>query len=89
MAQFVEQFLTQINFSEPYFPYAVFFAFFNPFIWNFVARIEYNTKFFSKISGDKYVAAYIFSAFIFTVGIIRDVVWVYYCTVLSCYMTVV
>lgn len=66
--------MNMINFSDPYFPFAVFFSFFNPFIWNFVARIEYNTKFFSKLAGGKYMAAYIFSAFIFTIGIIRDVV---------------
>lgn len=64
-----------INFTDPFFLAAIFFAFFNPIAWNVGGRIEYHSRLLTKIcGGKKYVACYIFAAYIFTIGIIRDVV---------------
>lgn len=64
-----------INFTDTYFLAAIFFAFFNPIAWNLGGRIEYHTHFLTRIcGGKKYLACYIFAAYIFTIGIIRDVV---------------
>lgn len=63
-----------INFMDPFFLAAIFFAFFNPIAWNLGGRIEYHTHLLTKICGGrKYLACYIFSVYIFGIGIIRDV----------------
>jgi phosphatidylethanolamine/phosphatidyl-N-methylethanolamine N-methyltransferase len=64
-----------IYFTDSYFLAAIFFAIFNPIAWNLGGRIEYHTHLLTKICGGwKYLACYIFAAYIFTIGIIRDVV---------------
>lgn len=64
-----------INFSDPFLLAAIFFAFYNPFVWNSVGRIEYRTRWITKIcGGNKYLGCYLFAAYIFTIGIARDIV---------------
>ena len=64
-----------INFTDPFFLASIFFAFFNPIAWNLGGRIEYNKHLLTKICGGrKYLACYIFAGYIFSIGIIRDVV---------------
>lgn len=66
-----------INFSDPYFWASIAFAFINPIAWNVIARLEYNTGTVSRcFGGSKRGACYAFAAFIFTLGIIRDLVYV-------------
>ena len=50
---------------------------FNVFFWNFTSRIEYRTKFFSNLFGNKKVALYINSLFIFSFGLSRDFLYKY------------
>ena len=65
----------QIHFSDPLLLAAIFFAFFNPVAWNVGGRIEYRTHLLTKICGGrKHLACYIFAAYIFTIGMIRDFV---------------
>lgn len=65
----------EINFLDPYFLAATAFAFINPLAWNVIGRLEYNTGAVSAaFGGRKRPACYAFAAFIFALGIVRDVV---------------
>ena len=64
-----------INFSDPFLIASIFFAFYNPIAWNVIGRIEYRTRSITKIcGGNGHLACYLFAAYIFTIGIARDIV---------------
>ncbi|KAL0210827.1 hypothetical protein P9112_009125 [Eukaryota sp. TZLM1-RC] len=47
----------------------------SPLIWNIVSRLEYNTRFMTKIFGNKTVACYIFAIYVFFFSLFRDIVF--------------
>lgn len=64
-----------INYNDPFFLASIAFAFFNPIAWNLGGRIEYHTHLLTKLCGGrKHLACYIFALYIFSIGILRDVV---------------
>lgn len=48
---------------------------FNPIFWNIVARLEFNTHFLTKITGNAYRGCYLLAFTIFSLGIYRDHVY--------------
>jgi phosphatidylethanolamine N-methyltransferase len=50
-------------------------ATFNPLFWNIVARYEYKTKFMTNFFGNKYVGCVFLGCLIFSLGIIRDLLF--------------
>jgi len=65
-----------VNLQDPW-VYAVFaHVLFNPLMWNIVARLEYKTKFLTKLFRGHNKAACLFNgAIIFILGLTRD--WIY------------
>ncbi|QPG75166.1 hypothetical protein FOA43_002513 [Brettanomyces nanus] len=73
LSDLITGFLGHIDFNNKAFQKAIFFIIFNPLYWNFGARLEHKTKFLSKLAfGSKKSAVYIFSATVFSLGIMRD-----------------
>ena len=50
---------------------------FNVLYWNITSVIQYKTKFFSKLIGDKRIAVYIHTVLIFSFGLSRDFLYKY------------
>ena len=50
---------------------------FNVLLWNVTSRIQYKTKFFSNLFGDKKRAVYIHSIIIFSFGLSRNFLYKY------------
>lgn len=48
---------------------------FNPIFWNVVARLEYYTKFLTKLAGGAKKGCYMLAVIIFSLGILRDMVF--------------
>jgi len=67
-----------VDFQDPL-VFAVFgHVLFNPLMWNIVARLEYKTKFLTKIFGGHNKAACIFNGIIiFVIGLTRDQLYDY------------
>ncbi|KAH3902816.1 bifunctional phosphatidyl-N-methylethanolamine N-methyltransferase/phosphatidyl-N-dimethylethanolamine N-methyltransferase SCDLUD_000407 [Saccharomycodes ludwigii] len=63
---------SNIDFSNSHLKGALFLIAFNPALWNGVARIEYKTKLFSKLTGSPRRACYCLAFIIFTLGLGRD-----------------
>jgi methylene-fatty-acyl-phospholipid synthase len=57
--------------NEPTVWLTAFLIVFNPCLWNFIGRFEYNTKGISKVFGTK-TGVYLAAAIIFSLGIVRD-----------------
>ena len=51
--------------------------FFNVIYWNITSRIQYKTKIFSKLFGNKKIAVYIHTLLIFSFGLSRDFLYKY------------
>ncbi|SCU97597.1 LANO_0E16424g1_1 [Lachancea nothofagi CBS 11611] len=64
--------LSDIDGNEKNLQLALFFIIFNPTFWNIVARLEYNTKFITKIAGSPRRGCYLLAMTIFSLGIVRD-----------------
>jgi len=72
----LDKILAGVNFQDPI-VYAVFgHVLFNPLMWNIVARLEYKTKFLTRIFGGHNKAACIFNGIIiFCIGLTRDALY--------------
>ncbi|ORY90384.1 phospholipid methyltransferase-domain-containing protein [Syncephalastrum racemosum] len=65
-----------IDFSQPTLYYALANILFNPLFWNTVARAEYNHRVLTKLAGgNAYRGCYILAVTIFSIGIIRDILY--------------
>jgi len=71
-----EEIKKSVNFEDPL-VYAVFaHVLFNPLMWNIVARLEYKTKFLTRLFGGHNKAACIFNGIIiFCIGLTRDYIY--------------
>jgi hypothetical protein len=52
---------------------------FNPIFWNVVARLEYKTHFLTKLWGSPYRGCYFLAVVIFSLGLIRDRLYIFQC----------
>jgi len=64
-----------VNFSDPLFWRVTFLIISAPVIWNAIARTEYYTKFLQKMTGSKFTACYIITAWVFGYSTFRDYVF--------------
>ena len=64
--------LTAINLNQPSLWIFVFLTVLSPLYWNLVARNEHRNKTWSKLFNSKEIANYVFSASVFTLGLVRD-----------------
>lgn len=62
-------------YNEPVVWCTVGLILFNPFLWNAIGRYEYKTKAISTLIGDQKTAVYTVAALIFTLSLIRDVLF--------------
>ncbi|EGG23159.1 phospholipid methyltransferase family protein [Cavenderia fasciculata] len=63
---------SHIDLSDNYFWYAIAAIAGTPTWWNIVARLEYKTRFLTKLAGGKYAACYVLAFLIFTCSLLRD-----------------
>lgn len=63
-----------INWSDPLVWLAAAHITFNPFFWNFSARMEYKHKLLSRIFGSAKVGCYVLAAITFIIGLTRNCV---------------
>ena len=69
LSKYTENF---INFKNPFLWLSAVHIIFNVTYWNITSRIQYKTKFFTKLFGDKRLAVYIHTVIIFSLGLSRD-----------------
>ncbi|CCH60862.1 hypothetical protein TBLA_0D03630 [Henningerozyma blattae CBS 6284] len=67
--------VSSIDFENKLFMLACFCVCFNPMFWNIVARMEYKTHFLTKLAGSAKKGCYILAFIIFSLGIVRDIVY--------------
>lgn len=70
----IEQF---INFQNPLLWLSALHIIFNVSYWNITSRIQYKTKFFSKLFGNKKLAVYTHTILVFSFGLSRDYLYKY------------
>jgi methylene-fatty-acyl-phospholipid synthase len=69
----IEEFLKEyINLQKESFLWAAFVILIIPVTWNIVARLEYKTRFLTKITGGPYRGCYLLALSIFLAGIYRE-----------------
>ena len=68
-------FFSLIDFTSPKLYFSLFHIFLNPFMWNLIGRLEYNTKCFSKFFGTPLKGVYASFVLIFTLGITRNLLF--------------
>ena len=71
---YIEQF---INFRNPLLWLSAIHIIFNVLYWNITSRIQYKTKIFSNLFGNKKKAVYIHTILIFSFGLSRDFLYKY------------
>ncbi len=74
LPEYLEQ---MINFKNPLLWLSGMHIFFNVIYWNITSRIQYKTKIFSKLFGNKKIAVYIHTILIFSFGLSRDFLYKY------------
>jgi phosphatidylethanolamine N-methyltransferase len=67
-----DKIISHIDFYDPRFITTVIMIIICPITWNLFARIEFNTKYFSKLAGDNVLAADIFAHILIEMGIFRN-----------------
>ena len=77
MKKFFQNFEQFINFKNPFLWLSALHIIFNVLLWNVTSRIQYKTKFFSNLFGDKKRAVYIHTIIIFSFGLSRDFLYKY------------
>lgn len=73
----LQHFKHGINWSDPLVWLAAAHITFNPMFWNLSARLEYNTKFLSKVFGSAQAACYMLAITTFLIGLTRNCVVVF------------
>ena len=71
----LKSFIAAIDFKDPTLYLAMLHIMFNPFFWNVIGRIEYNTRFFTKLFGGNRRGCYVAFVFIFSFGISRNLLY--------------
>ena len=71
----LKSFIAAIDFKDPTLYLAMLHIMFNPFFWNIIGRIEYNTRFFTKLFGGNRRGCYVAFVFIFSFGISRNLLY--------------
>lgn len=66
-----------INFKNPLLWISAVHIMFNVLYWNVTSRIQFKTKLFSRLFGDKKKAVYIHTVLIFSFGLSRDFLYKY------------
>ena len=74
VSDYVEQ---VINFRNPLLWLSAIHIIFNVLYWNITSRIQYKTKLFTNLIGDKKKAVYIHTILIFSFGLSRDYLYKY------------
>ena len=74
ISQEIEQ---SINFQNPLLWLSALHIIFNVSYWNITSRLQYKTKFFTKLFGDKKLAVYIHTVIVFSIGLSRDYLFKY------------
>lgn len=77
---FMEEFFSKLVFTEPILYICILNIFLNPTYWNTTSYIEYNTKKFSKFWGSPKVAVIVHGLIIFSLGVIRNLIFSHICT---------
>ena len=67
--------ISSIDFKSPTLYLAILHIMFNPFFWNLIGRIEYSTRFFTKLFGSNKRGCYVAFVFIFSFGISRNLLF--------------
>ena len=66
-----------INFKNPFLWFSAMHILFNVLYWNVTSTIQYKTKIFSKLFGNKKTAVYIHTVIVFSFGLSRDYLYKY------------
>ena len=74
---FSENLEQMINFKNPFLWLSILHIMFNVLYWNVTSVIQYKTKIFSKLFGDKKKAVYIHTVIVFSFGLSRDYLYKY------------
>jgi phosphatidylethanolamine N-methyltransferase len=69
---FVVEFVHSLDFTSRYFWLSVIFIAGSPIGWNILGRVEYYTRFFTKLFGSKFVGCYVLAAYIWIWSAFRD-----------------
>lgn len=64
-----------IDFTSPTLYLVILHIMFNPFLWSAIGRIEYYTKWFSRVFGGKKRGCYVAAVIIFSFGISRNLLF--------------
>ncbi|CCK68463.1 bifunctional phosphatidyl-N-methylethanolamine N-methyltransferase/phosphatidyl-N-dimethylethanolamine N-methyltransferase KNAG_0B00140 [Huiozyma naganishii CBS 8797] len=78
VAEFVKRVLVDVRavrFDELHFQRAAACVVFNPVFWNIAARIEYKTHLLTRITGSPRRGCYLLAVVIFSLGILRDLLF--------------
>ena len=74
---FSENLEQMINFKNPFLWLSIMHIIFNVMYWNITSTIQYKTKIFTKLFGDKKKAVYIHTIIVFSIGLSRDYLYKY------------
>jgi len=74
---FSENIEQMINFKNPFLWFSAMHILFNVLYWNITSTIQYKTKIFTKLFGDKKKAVYIHTIIVFSFGLSRDYLYKY------------
>jgi methylene-fatty-acyl-phospholipid synthase len=70
-------FLDYVDYTKPSFLHALGCIVIAPIIWNIIARLEFYTRFLTKITTSPYVGCYLLALWIFSFSLYRDFMYVF------------
>ncbi|ELR12643.1 Phospholipid methyltransferase [Acanthamoeba castellanii str. Neff] len=72
MSEVSTNFLDYVDYTKPSFLHALVCIVIAPIIWNTIARLEFYTRFLTKITTSPYVGCYLLALWIFSFSLYRD-----------------
>ncbi|AJV45629.1 Opi3p [Saccharomyces cerevisiae YJM1401] len=73
--EIIQQLIHSVDLQSSKFQLAIVCTMFNPIFWNIVARMEYHKHSLTKMCGGARKGCYMLAATIFSLGIVRDMVY--------------
>ncbi|QLG74666.1 hypothetical protein HG535_0G05490 [Zygotorulaspora mrakii] len=70
--EYFQDMVSTVDINDRNLQIAAFLIAFNPIFWNIAARLEYYTKFITKVTGSAKKGCYLLAVVIFGLGIFRD-----------------
>jgi methylene-fatty-acyl-phospholipid synthase len=76
MSEVSTNFLDYVDYTKPSFLHALVCIVIAPIIWNTIARLEFYTRFLTKITTSPYVGCYLLALWIFSFSLYRDFLYI-------------